>query len=83
MTGITKADIGAAVDQGEAVAKVALPFLPPNAQLALIIAMQAIDAVRRASATGKDITDDELDALFVMDDKARADDLAAQKSLSL
>jgi len=56
-----------------------LPFLPPNVRLALMIAKAAIAAIERASNDGRDVTDEELDALFAEDEAARQADLAARQ----
>lgn len=56
-----------------------LPFLPPNVRLALLIAKAAIAAIERASNDGRDVTDEELDALFAEDEAARQADLAARQ----
>lgn len=63
---------------GVALAQVAAPLLPPNAQLALKIAMTALGAIQAAQNGGHDVTDAELAALFDLDAQAKAEDASAQ-----
>ena len=61
-------------------ASAASPFLPPNARLAVTLAQSALAAVERAQQAGQaDISDADLDALFVEYEHAKADDRAAVK----
>lgn len=53
------------------------PVLPPKVGALLGLAAGAF-AAAQAAATGKDVTDDELDALFAQFEINKADDLAAQ-----
>lgn len=52
--------------------------LPPNAQLALGIASNALAALKSAESTGVDVTDAELAQLFDLYRAAQAADDAAQ-----
>lgn len=58
---------------------VATPLLPPGAQLAATLALNAMRAVQNAQNGGQDVTPEELAALFAADDQAKADDLRAQQ----
>ena len=61
------------------IAMATAPLMGPNAQLALMMAQLANNAVRDAQALGlNDISDDQLAALFARDDLAKAADAAAQ-----
>jgi hypothetical protein len=59
------------------------PLLPPNARLAVTLALTAMHAVQAAQDRGRDVTSSELDALFAADDQAKADDLLAQQAAAL
>lgn len=61
------------------IAMAAAPLMGPNAQLAMMMAQLAGNAVRDAKVLGLgDINDDQLAALFARDDLAKAADKAAQ-----
>lgn len=72
-----KATTQTIVQDTKLIVDVALPFLPPNVQLALAIVKGAIAAIEAANNGGRDVSDAELDALFAEDERARlADELA-------
>jgi hypothetical protein len=56
-----------------------LPLAPPGVQLALGLATNALNAVQKAQNQGKDVTREQLAALFAADDAAKADDQLAQE----
>jgi hypothetical protein len=64
------------------IAMAAAPLMGPNAQLAMMMAQLAGNAVRDAQALGLgDISDEQLAALFARDDIAKAADKAAQDAV--
>ena len=70
-------------DNAMLIALAAAPLMGPNAQLAMMMAQLASNAVRDAQNLGaNDISDDQLAALFARDDLAKAADLAAQAAVS-
>lgn len=66
------------IEDAKLVAAVAMPFLPPNVQLALAIAKGALAAIERANNGGRDVSDEELDAIFDEDEQARLADIEAR-----
>ena len=70
---------GAQVVAGvEAAAGVAATLLPPNAALAITLAMGLLSAVQAATAAGSDLAMADLEALWHADDVVKARDAAAQ-----
>lgn len=66
------------IQDGELLATAAQPFLPPNVQIALSIAMAALQAIQAAAATGTDVTDAQLATLGTAFQQQQTLDLAAQ-----
>lgn len=69
----------ATLQTGLTVAGAAAPFLPPNIGLAVTAAINILSAIQNAAATGQDITDEELAAMFTKYAAASADAKAAQQ----
>lgn len=65
------------------IAMAAAPLMGPNAQLAMLMASMAANAVNTAQQQGlTDITDEQLAAVFARDDAAKAADDAAQAAVA-
>jgi hypothetical protein len=64
-------------------AQTLLPLAPPGVSLAITLALNAMTAVQAAQNQGKDVTREQLDALFAADDLAKQDDLLAQSQVAL
>lgn len=60
------------------VAQGILPLLPPNAAALLGVGIGIFQAIQNASASGADVSDDELMALFSEDQAAYLADVAAR-----
>lgn len=75
------ADMGTVLHNAALIAGAVSPLLPPNAQLALTTATLLMNAVQHAQAQGTDLTNEQLMALFAVDDAARQADAAAQVAM--
>ncbi len=72
----------AEIAAGVAAAQSLAPLLGPNGVLAINLATTLLGAVQAATATGSDVTDAQLAALFSADDAAKLADLLAQAQVA-
>lgn len=78
MSGQQGITAGQLAQEGLAIAETAAPLLPPGVQLAIGLIAAGSAALAQWKATGNDVPDETLYAMFGQFDKNKMDDLAAQ-----